>query len=293
MTRQIEINIFDAHFGIWQDNANDKSFHDEIFGGLTRLLRQRGWKVGSDPNIKKHYRCLNATHRLARKGDLRAVWEITGRCIKFEVWSETWPLDNQNGRRYDFGKFGRLSPIERRMVLIEFANLRRWLSERCTIASLKNSHERTVGPHFGGITAREWVRRDAADCWHADTMLRRTKVDYRRNGGCEGRSGDKEVIHQGMRVWFIGSKGRIERGHVYYALNSNWHVVVNKYDRRCIQAWEILVNKPADIRCKRNLRARRDRLDKEMAKAVSAMEFERAATLRDLIFGKRVTRQAA
>lgn len=283
--RRISLNLTDGHFGIWQDDPNDRSFRDDIYAGLIRFLRKRGWTIGQDPRIRRHYPSLNATHRRARKGPLLGTIEITGRVVKLQVWTESWTKDNPNGHQYDFGKLRRMLPIERRMVTVEHRAIIGWLRERCEIADITDRDAGKVGKGPGEITAMEWLRREWAEHWHNDKLLGRPKVDYRANGGANGRSADGHLIYQKQLVWFRDGKGRIWRGRAYYASNQTWHVVVNAYDVRGVFTSDIFVERPASIRRIVPARVRRSRLEQELQRAVKAMRYERAAVLRNVLFG--------
>lgn len=68
--------------------------------------------------------------------------------------------------------------------------------------------------------------------------------------GHEGRYGldrDGKEIHNGdikyFRYWY---DGRVYRGQVYYDLNMNWIVILNRKDTRVISCWELFDLTPED-----------------------------------------------
>ncbi|KLK91382.1 hypothetical protein AA309_19975 [Microvirga vignae] len=279
ITRKIELRSHDTSIGIWQDDPNDPTFEREIYGGLNRLLRDLGWTVGQDPKVHKRHRILSPQNRLAKRGDLRAKIRITGRAIEVTVWAETWPIDNPNGREYDFGKLARMTYLDRLRFRLLHRRIAAWLQERAIVAIAAPG--RSELPSVGGITAAEYIARDYAASVHKDKELGRPVPRYAYN--CTSR--DERTIEHGSKVWFLDRKGRICRGTAFYNINNMWWVVVGAYGLRNLATHEILVEKPEGLRVKRNERARRERLEAELSKAVIAMNFERAATLRRVLFG--------
>ncbi|WP_371346512.1 hypothetical protein [Ancylobacter sp. IITR112] len=275
--RKLDVRMHDTTVGIWQDNPNDPTFKTEIFDGLIRLLRSRGWKVTRDAHTHRHYRCLSKHHRMARKGNLRASLRLSGRAIEFECWTETWQKVNQNGHRYDFDKRGRFDYIDR---------LRLDLEERAIIATLRAGADVTVSrsrpsPSTGAITAMSYIEAGYAESWHSYKELGRPKCDQAYNG----KSRDGFQIEHGATVWTTDFKGRIVRGTALYNINNMWWVVTGPHGLLNQACHEIYVEQPEDLRRKRNGRARRNRLERELAQAVSSHHYSRAETLKRIIFG--------
>jgi hypothetical protein len=251
----LSVNIHDSHFGIWQDNANDPSFREEVFAPFLKAMVRRGWKVTADPNTLKHYRSLSPSQRIGARGDLRVEIQLSGRVVKIEFWAETWPIANTNGRRYDFGKMARMNYLDRLRVRLEMRRILNWLE--------------TIAP----VTVK-------ADEPKGLTALQR---DY------NGKSKDGERIEHGATVWFADAKGRICRGTAYYNLNNMWWVVPSADELRNLSSGEIYCHVPADLRTKKNERQRRGRLEAELATAVRRMDFRRAEVLKEILFGKAQT----
>ncbi|MOA37309.1 hypothetical protein D3C78_1588880 [compost metagenome] len=88
-----------------------------------------------------------------------------------------------------------------------------------------------------------------------------------------------------MNVYAQDYTGRIVTGNAYYCLNGNWTIVTGRYGKiHSVWHKQIWVNSPGDLRRKRNECARRKRLEGELAKAVAAMDFRRAETLRRILW---------
>lgn len=270
----LDINIVGAHLGIWQDNANDPSFREEIFLPLLAGLKRRGWKVTADPAVLKHHRCISPSHRLAARGDLRTSISIHGRTITVEFWSEAATNANHHGRRYDFDKLSRMPYLDRQRVVLERQRIIGWLE---TLASVKVSRDKDAR-----LSPMARIATNYAESWHTDKKLGRPICNYDYNR----QSKDGLLIEHDSTVWFIGRKGRIGRGRAFYNINSMWWVVAGS-ELHNLSSREIFCRPPANLRLKLNDRARRARLEGLLASATRRMEFSRAQTLKSILFGEQ------
>ncbi len=272
MRAPISVRIHDTHFGIWQDDASDPSFYRDVFGVLVRDMRSRGWAIRYDPQVKRHYRSLNAQYRLAAKGHLRCELQINGRAIQLEFWSVTARQDNRNGRRYDFDKLNRMQHIDQLRVQLEFDRMLSWLK---TIANVDvtRSADRRLSP-------MQHIEKDYAESVHKDKTLGRPapRCDSNRH------SNDGSLLEQGQTVWLADRKGRIIRGRAFYNINNMWWVIAGG-ELRNESSRSLYVNPPGDIRTKRNERDARKRLERELSIAVERMDYLRAHRLKAIIFG--------
>lgn len=271
MRPAISIRIVDASIGIWQDEPRDPTFRTEVFAVLIRQMRERGWSVGQDPNIRKHHRCLNSAHRLAARGTMRASIEISGRVVNVEFWAVTWPLSNRNGRRYDFDKRDRMTYLDRLRLELEFKRITAWVE---TIAPVSVS--RSAPP---GLLPMERIERDYRESWHSDRELGRPVAKYASNW----TSQDGHKIEHASVVWFADRCGRIMRGVAFYNINSMWWVVAGG-ELHNMGARELWCAPPVNVRAKRNERQRRKSLERELEACVRRMDFMRAAVLKRVLF---------
>ncbi len=277
MGRNLTVRLNDTHAGIWQENANDPTFHKEVFLGLLKHLGRSGWVVTLDEEIRKHHRCLSPNYRRARKGNLFASVHVSGRVVEIDIWAETWVKENQNGHRYDFDKIRRLDYLDRLRVDLTFRRLAHWLSAFSTV-TVENGIRR---PSLVAPTALDQIARRYAKCWHTDKALGRPICTSPSN--C--RSADGGTVTHGAPVWFVDAKGRLGRGVAYYNINSMWWIAVGRDTLRNKASFEIYVSPPSDLRVKRNERDRRKRLETEMSLAVRVHDFRRAETIRKILFG--------
>lgn len=278
MTRTVDLNIFDTHIGIWQEDAKDPTFKREIYGGLIRLLRDRGWTIGADPKIKQHYRILSPTHRLGKNGDLRCEVECTGRALTMNVWAETWPIDNKNGRRYDFGKRARMRPSDRRRFDALTKAVIQWIGKIATIKDTKNANATPEHPVVDKVTAWQVLEKRRGSITSASLPQYMTAR--------ERNTSDGVAVADGMTVYLTDLKGRWIRGTAWYAGGNTWAVITGLYDLRYNKFGnELRATAPANLRQKENGRARRARLEALLSHAMETMQFRRAETLRKILFG--------
>jgi len=268
----ISINIHDSHFGIWQDNAQDSTFNQEVFQPILKSFQKRGWRVTADPQVYKHRRRISKSYRIAAKGELRAEIKICGRCIELEFWSEAaTPGTNSNGPRYEFDKLKRMPYLDRQRTRLEFRRLLAWLEK---LASVSVSYRDNTG-----LSPMERIQKDYAESWHTVKELGRPtwSGDYNR------KSADGHLLEHGQTVWFRGDCGRYLRGTAYYNINNMWWVIAGG-SLRNKSSYDLYANQPADLRSKVQRRTRRDRLEAELRKAIANRNYRRAETLDRILF---------
>lgn len=276
MRQPISIIIHDSHLGIWQDDPADNTFRVEIYGALIRQMRGRGWSIGRNDQVHRHYRCLSPDRRVGARGALLCDIEISGRVVKVDFWSTTAKQENRNGRRYDFDKMARMSKPDRLRVEIEFRRIVAWLEGLAPVEVKRRDSEH--------LSPMDRIKKGYADSWHSDKDLGRPvcKYDYNR------KSADGHLLKHGQTVWIPDNKGRLLRGQGFYNINSMWWVIAGGalFNKSCS---EIFADAPCDLRTKRNDRARRSRLEKELQTAVQRMDYRRAEILKTIIFGTEQT----
>lgn len=282
--RRLDVNLHETHIGLWQDNPNDSSFKVEIFDGLLRLLKRRGFKITADPTVSRRHRCISPSYRIAARGDMRAAIHVSGRVVQLDWWSERSLSENSNGPRYGFDKRRRMPYLDGIRFELERKHILAWVAERADLSFKAPRGAKRCGIGRGELTAAEYIQAQYADCWHTDKALGRPKAeDYNR------KSADGGMIEHGARVWAVGRKGRIFTGVAHYSLNNRWMIATGAYGIEWASSFEVYTRRPENIRVKRNERARRKRLEGELAKAIMAMNFLRAEVLRKILFGAELT----
>ncbi|WP_247676942.1 hypothetical protein [Leisingera sp. HS039] len=274
--RKLELRLHDTSLGIWQDNADDPTFRDEVYSELIRQMRGRGWSIKAAPQTKKHYPTLSPDHRIAAKGTLLASVELTGRVVKLEFWSTTARQSNPNGRRYDFDKLERMAYLDQKRFALEKRRIMDWL---VTISELEITASRSNLSKF--LTALERIEAHYAGSRHTKAELGRPVCDQDYNR----KSRDGHLIEHGQTIWFTGRDGRIRRGTAFYNINNMWWVTDGTYGLRNLSCHEIRCHQPAQLRTKQNARERRKRLERELANAIHCSNYRRADLLHKILFG--------
>ncbi|MGJ4888894.1 hypothetical protein ACQR1Y_11910 [Bradyrhizobium sp. HKCCYLRH3099] len=275
MRPPLAINIYDTHFGIWQD-AHDASLRSEIYAPLLRAMSRRGWRIRADPQVLKHHRCISKDHRLGTRGTLHCDIEITGCAVKVEFWSDTAPQINPNGRRYDSDKLGRMAYLDRLRVELEFRRIAAWLDTLAPVTVKRRSTR--------GLPPMQRIAETYASCRHTDKTLGRPQWHTDDNR----RTKDGALLDQGQTVWLTDLAGRILRGTAFYHLNNMWWVIAGG-ELRNVACFELSAQPPRNLRIKLNARRRRTRLEQELARAVERMDFSRAERLKTILFGAAPT----
>jgi len=272
----LDVRIHDAKIGIWQSNAQDPSFRSDVYAELIRQMRRRGWSIRLDPRIHRNHRVLSANHRLGARGTLRCAIAISGRVVELDFWSQTSPQINRNGRRYDFGRMASMHQLDRLRIELEFKRICAWLETLAPI-TVSRSADRD-------IPAMERIAKSYAESWHSDKTLGRPICKYEYNR----KAADGVLLEHGQTVWFPDRKGRIARGTAYYNINNMWWVVAGGqlFNEGSLS---LFTAPPSDLRVKRNERARRTRLEDELALATRRMHFLRAEMLKRVLFGTDAT----
>ncbi|KQQ40418.1 hypothetical protein ASF61_06595 [Duganella sp. Leaf126] len=258
------------------EKAWERQFKRDVFARIVQTLRRIGWSV-LPWDESDQYKAIALNHRTCSKGDLKGQLEMSGRCIKFEMWQDVTLSENRNGGRYDFGKEARMPYLLRIEMERARLRIRDYLLNAFTGYVFEPS-----APKIGlnGATALEYAKHSQRSSGHYVEHLGRASFNSPSNGFTR----DGVAIEDGAKVYAITRKGRVVYGAAYYSLNGRWMVVTGKHGVEWADHRELYAACPGDPRVKRNARQRRQRIEGEMASAIKAMKFERAAVLRDILF---------
>jgi hypothetical protein len=285
------INFHDASLSIWEEglsarlsfaerDAWERAFKRQVFARVVQALNRLGWTVA--PWDQAHqYQAIANTHRTCHKGDLKGELAVSGRHIELKMWQGVnTPTRPDHGGRYEMNKEACMPYVLRLEMERTRRRIRDYLCNVFTGYTFKPP-EAKVG--LAGITAIEAAARARRETGHYVAELDHARIN---NYGNRSRDGvDLTHEHHGARVFAKHWRdGRIVTGVIFYSLNSQWQLVTGRYDLTWVQACDIWVNNPGDLRVKRNSDRRRKRLEQELARAVKAMDFDRAKVLRDILF---------
>ena len=292
------VSFGDASLSIWEDGIAaarkaggwhaaaewEREFKRDVFARIVQQLNRLGWtcKIPED-YIKKYSRSFAEGYRCCHKGALKGFLEISGRCIKFEMWQGVnTPTRPDHGGQYESNK----EAIMPYVLRLEMERTRRRIRDYlCNVMDgyTFDATHRSIYRKPLERTAMECIQQRYAESIHfkgGDW----DKYKARPGMSCNLKSADGVMLDHGQRVWFYDDKGRINTGIAYYNINNMWWVVTGRHGYTNIANFELYATLPENFRVKRNGKIRRRRLEGELSKAIKAMDFERAATIRDLIF---------
>lgn len=294
INREGTVNFGDASLSIWEEPGRQAmlggewgcTFKRQVFARIIQQLKRLGWTVGSWKDAA-HYKVIANDHRSCNKGALRGELEVSGRTIKFEMFQPVnCPTRPDNEGRYESDKEGVMPYLLR----LEMERTRRHLRDYLRgVFSGYRFDTRHYSIYYKPLekTAMERIRDRYAES-------SRFKGDWEswisKKGGMNGwfcsnqETADGAQLQHGQRVWFHDWHGRTCTGTAYYNINNMWWVVTGKYDLRNMACFELYTQCPENPRIKRNGKRRRQRLEKELAKAVKAMDFKRAELLKNILF---------
>jgi hypothetical protein len=313
INRAGSIHFGDARLSIWEEGITDArnaggfkgaqawelSFKREVFSRIVQTLNRIGWKLKVSTEHQRLYgRSFAENFRECAKGDLRGELRISGRTISLEMWQGVnTPTRPDHGGRYEPNKEA-CAPYLLRLEMDRTRNrIRQYLLNVLTgyefspekIASPSpdplayfnstwdSAYERSRGIHRFDRGADGWPSDKAIECW--------SRLD---KDGAQLRSADVR--------WLYGRSGRLLRGRVYGGINGMWMFVYGpgKRDYTHEPAGYFFTYKPG-LTPRKLVSAyqREQRLKQELEAAVKAMDFQRAHTLKGILFpaGRKTTSQ--
>lgn len=284
----------DTHIGIWEDDVNEEKFMP-IFRGIVRYLRRRGFVVTTDPITDKNFPVLKKKTRIGAKGALEFHLRLSGRHAEIEFFQNI-NFVNSNGGRYDFDRYEKMPYLIKKSFLNEASRLIDFLMKNYgytygrhledhpgpTLQRILLCHRGLLDPleRFNKGWTAERFRRDETG-W---PCVEEYESSYNR---CRDREG--VPLRNGMVRYFRGDDGYLRRGKVYTNMNSMWQVVYGPRpkDTTYLSSGALFSLQPTDKHGRVVKEEKGDRKRKEaLQEAIRAMAFERAAVLRDVIYGK-------
>jgi hypothetical protein len=311
-----KVVFHDANVHVWEAGIPrdweakrvwERDYKRQVFARIVQQLNRLGWECVQPPindHDVKHYggdvaRWASERRRNCRKGDLFGELEISGCCIKFEMWqSVNTPNRPDHGGRYE----PNLEAVMPYVLRLEMERTRRKIRDYlCNVfTEYRFEPPKIASPNPDPLAYFN-------DGWDSEHEKRRGVHRFRR--GADGWPSDEELaswdrkdkdgapLKHGDIRWTRDSNGRLLRGRVYGGINGMWMFVYGPGRRDYTQqhAKQFFTYRAGETPAKAvDERTRLKRLESELAKAVKAMNFERAAVLRDVIFPKsEVMKEAA
>ncbi|MBY0243035.1 MAG: UvrB/UvrC motif-containing protein [Burkholderiaceae bacterium] len=266
--------------GGWEGaKAWEREFKRDVFARVVQTLNRLGWTCIIPPDkIETYGMSFARDRRHCQKGELRADLDISGRCIKLEMFQNVNAPDRPDHEgRYQSDKEQHMPYVMRLEMERTRRRIRNYL---CNVLSgyIFAESKPELGPD--GVTALEYAAHRRQTSGHYVAELDRARISNKE----QGFTADGVPLENGSKVFAFDYSGRVICGTAFYDLNGNWMVVTGRYDVKWIWHTEIYATCPGNPRVKRNASQRRKRLEGELAAAIKAMNFERAAVLRDILF---------
>ncbi|MEK5374252.1 hypothetical protein [Paenibacillus sp. FSL P2-0173] len=213
----------DKDFSIWNTSIairGDKEISHPTFLRMLDMMRNRGFVVGSDPQIDRDYPILSEDRFAGNKGELLFVGEKYNCGAKLEFYQEI-NVENPNGGRYDFNKFEKMPYLLQKRFLLEVRYMEQFLLEEGFTCDsepvLKTSYDKVF--HELNSPSRHWSSENLPDYNALDK--------------------DGIRINNGEVKYFRDRKGTLMRGTVYHNINNMWWVIVNKDHYTNLAAFEL------------------------------------------------------
>lgn len=281
------VSFHDASLSVWEEPSGpvqgswELEFKRQVFARIVQQLNRIGWTCVVHPEMEKTYgRRFAVNYRYCRKGDLQAELHISGRCIELAIWQGVANLTRPGDGKYEHDKEAKM-PYPLRL---EMERTRRRIRDYlCNVFDGYTFKPPNQEMGCGGLPALEYLQQRARDSGHYNS---KTGHAHGAEMAYNNRAADGSKIRHGARVWGFDRKGRPVVGTAFYGLNSMWWVITGRFVACCMSSFELYTTCPDNLRVKRNAQLRRKRLEQELTKATTAMNFERAITLREILFPK-------
>lgn len=253
----IEMNEFDIDVrrcGIFFHNKDEKRGtygeeyeHYGFFHRTMNFMRSMGYSVEKDPDVLKRFKSIAYAHWYGRKGDLEFTGEFYPAGFKIEFFQNV-NFENRSGGRYDFDKWEKM-PYS---IRLEMIRTMRHIREFFVGFQLKD-----VSDPVCDDAERQVKLRFVQCCHHPQKSMDFDLHDLDGTKGCKhseqnnlDRDG-KEILN-GQIKYTRDYHGYLVRGRVYYDLNMNWVVILNKDAWLVRSCWELFDLKDRDVRGRDN-----------------------------------------
>ncbi|WP_256775461.1 MULTISPECIES: UvrB/UvrC motif-containing protein [unclassified Stenotrophomonas] len=301
LARNGSVCFNDASLSVWEEpgraamdnDAWESAIKKDVFARIVQQLNRMGWTCEVPAEMVNRYSLSFArNYRSCRKGDLHGELRLGGRHIEFAMWQELHNVSNRNGGRYDFDKEQRMPYLLRLQMQITRCRLRDYLVN--VFDGYVFTPERVSSPnpdplaYFNASWDGEYEKRRGThrfergpDGWPSERAI----------SSWDRKDADGRPLSHGEVRWMRDRQGRLRRGRVYGGINGMWMLVYGPgpRDHTHESARNFFTYAPDMPRKQVPEHHRKKRLQAELARAVSAMNFERAAVLREVLCPEGIT----
>jgi hypothetical protein len=297
IAREGTVHFHDASLAIWEEGiaaarnaagwngavAWERQFKRDVFARIVQTLNRLGWTVGP-----QHHIFTRNNARFCQKGDLKGDLLVSGRHIEFKMFqSVNCPTRADHEGRYESNKEACMPYVLRLEMQRTRNRIRDYLCNVFEGYTFVPPRVESPNPdplaYFNSTWDGEYEKKRGehrfkrgSDGWPDETVVgQHARTDR-----------DGAVMNHGDVRWTRDGKGRLLRGRVYGGINEMWMLVYGPGERDSTHqhARAFFTYRPGETPIKDvPERAHRNRLTDELDKAVKAMQFERAAVLRDIL----------
>lgn len=195
--------------------------HYGFFHRTMNAMRDMGFTVGKDEEIRKKYRLISHAHWEGKNGDLQFKAEYNPAGFKIFFFQEVQTI-NTNGGYYDFDKWALMPYRIRLQMRVTMQKLRKFF----TAFHLDDESKPYMEDAEGQIKQR------LVDLWNHPQ--KDTNFDLRELDGTPVRyynmDRDGKEIRNGDIKYTRDYQGYLARGRVYHLSNGTWAIILrNQY----------------------------------------------------------------
>ena len=297
INRTGRVSFGDASLCVWEEglggslqerDAWEKAFKRQVFKRIIQALNRLGWKCGiPEDKIKLYGQRFAEGRRYCVKGDLKADLEINGRCIQLEMFQNVTAPDRPDHEgRYQSAKEKHMPYVMRLEMERTRRKIRDYLCNVFSGYAFELNKQDSIHPtkeplkRFNSMWGVDRFKRDESG-WPAVS-----EFDYGHNKDREG-----VPLRNGMFRYWRDRRGYLKRGIIYTNMNSMWQLIYGpgRKDTTWVSSYELFTLQPDEcLRRSIDPKRRESKLKSLLKEAVEAMNFERAATIRDLLLPRVV-----
>lgn len=275
-----DLNVFDTHLGVWEDNSDFEGMR-RTFHVMLDVLRSRGFTVDQDPRVDV---CIRRDYYLGRKGDLEFYAYTGGRTAQVEFF-QNLNIENRNGGRYDFDKFQKMPRSMRFACVVELTAIAKVLID---LGYALGSKVDAKGPLLWKLYMAMSGRRPDGETplerfnqrWEANRFKRDENgwPTESEIGGYGNQTGmDKQPLRCGDTRYFR-LRGRLMRGTVYTNKGNMWQVCYGGSVTYESASRLFSCENPTEVP-RRYIPGQAKRVRAELQKATDANNYDRVAVL--------------
>ncbi|AOG02866.1 hypothetical protein [Bosea sp. RAC05] len=252
------------------------------FGHILKLLRDRGFKVTADPEIKARSLLISPSYRYGRRGDLQLNTHVYPTGAEFHFYQDTNRTHARSGR-YDFDQRQKMPYLTGKLFDLVIRDIERYLAGE---GFVKHTKIETANPDPLAYFNAHWSMssdptrgplrfKRGADGWPADSEI-----------NCwDRKDADGIVLNHGDTRHYRNHKGQLFKGRVYGGINGRWLYVYGPgaRDFTHVSNWELFTAAPGAPRRDFGKAKRDARLDKDLQAALKDKDYGKAAKLIDVI----------